>query len=121
MLLMHLSMISIMMLVSFTALYIITSSNIHKTIDESLYRISDFKKNDRFITDINPVFPPMIPADIPQYDPKEDPKGDPVDQEKSEDNQEIFDQRLNGFVIVTDSEYTMVNWITHSLKQMILF
>ncbi len=112
MLLMHLSMISIMMLVSFTALYIITSSNIHKTIDESLYRISDFKKNDRFITDINPVFPPMIPADIPQYDPKEDPKGDPVDQEKSEDNQEIFDQRLNGFVIVTDSEYTMVNWIT---------
>lgn len=109
MLIMHLSMISIMMLISFSALYFITSSNIHKSIDEDLHRISGFKNNDRFLSEVIIIKSPI--EGIYPFEGIYPSKGSYAFAIEDK-NQEIFDQRLSGFVIVTDLNYQMLSWTT---------
>ncbi|WP_461204922.1 sensor histidine kinase [Clostridium sp. DL1XJH146] len=53
---MNLSIIIILMLTSFSSIYIITYNNIHNTINEDLNRISDVKKEFNIGQEVNPLY-----------------------------------------------------------------
>lgn len=46
---MNLGIITLLMIAAFSTIYVVTSSNIYKTINQELYRIVDNKKTDKFI------------------------------------------------------------------------
>lgn len=101
MLLMNMSIITVLMLISFSTIYFITYRNIHDTIRQDLYRVSDFIKIDR------------IPL------PKFDFLGNPIiedsnapDGRDENDGKAFKEERISAFVIETDADYQMVSWLS---------
>lgn len=81
-LLMNLSIISILMLISFSSIYLMTYNNIQGVIRQDLFRIADFHKNERIIP----------------------PKSDPSDK--------FFEERILGFIIETDEQFNRISWLS---------
>ncbi len=101
MLLMNMSIITVLMLISFSTIYFITYRNIHDTIRQDLYRVSDFIKIDR------------IPL------PKFDFFGNPIIEDsnapdgRDENEGKAFkEERISAFVIETDADFQMVSWLS---------
>lgn len=101
MLLMNLSIITVLMLISFSTIYFITYNNVHETIKQDLYRVADFVKIER------------IPL------PKFDFLGNPIseipntaDEHTDKDGKDFKDERISAFVVETDTEFELVSWLS---------
>lgn len=101
MLLMNLSIISILMLLSFSTIYYMTYDNIHKSIRQDLYRVADFIKPDYFS---NPLFDMLIK---PLPNDRFDKFGESNNPEGENDAKNGFDARMNAFVIETDDAFSI--------------
>ncbi len=102
MLLMNLSIISILMLLSFSTIYYMTYDNIHQSIRQDLFRVADFIKPDNFS---KPLFDLLIkPLPNDRFDKFDDSKNP---ESENDDAKNAFDARMNAFVIETDDAFLM--------------
>ncbi len=100
-LLMNLSIISILMLISFSTIYFITSNNIHDAIQQDLFRVADINKNDKIVLPKIDVFGIQVVA--PEFN---------KDEKDINSSDKFSQQRLTGFIIETDESFQMTSWLS---------
>ncbi|GAB6108070.1 sensor histidine kinase [Fusibacter bizertensis] len=102
-LIMNLSIISILMIISFSIIYVMTYNNIHEVIKQDLYRIADFNKNDHIVL---PKFD-LLGGTLP-------PPTEPgiLGNSNSEGKDKFTKERLAAFVIETDKNFSVSSWLS---------
>lgn len=90
MLLMNLAIISVLMLLSFSIIYLMTYNNIQQSIRQDLFRVSDFNNAEL----------PLLIKPLPNVGLND--SNDPFTVNKN-----AFDARMNAFVIETDHDFVM--------------
>lgn len=101
-LLMNLSIISILMLISFSTIYVMTYNNIHEVIRQDLYRIADFNKNDHIVLPKFDLLGGTIAAPTEPNFP----------DNNNNQNDKFAKERLAAFVIETNNEFTLSSWLS---------
>jgi len=101
MLLMNLSIITVLMLISFSTIYIITYNNIHESIRQDLYRVADFIKIERI---------PLPKFDFLGNPITEDPNT--ADEHSDKDSKDFKEERISAFVVETNAEFELVSWLS---------
>lgn len=107
-LILNLSIITVLMLIAFVTIYIVTANDVHQSITRELYRIADFSKHDKPISPQNTSL--LIPSVSVPNESQQNKYGD--NDENHEENQEIFGERMSAFLIRTDQDLTLINWVT---------
>ncbi len=106
-LLMNLSIISILMLVSFSTIYIMTYNNIHQSIRQELFRVADFNKPDSMTRPLLDLLIKPLPSNrFDKFDGTKNEEG------VSKGNMDTFDARMNAFVIETDDAFVMHTYLS---------
>ncbi|MDH8679532.1 HAMP domain-containing sensor histidine kinase [Fusibacter bizertensis] len=103
-LLMNLSIISILMLISFSTIYIMTYNNIHEVIKQDLFRIADFNKSDRIVL---PKFD-LLGGSMPV--PTEPQIAD--NNMNTKENDKLPKERIAAFVIETNKGFKLSSWLS---------
>lgn len=106
-LLMNLSIISILMLVSFSTIYIMTYNNIQQSIRQELFRVADFNKSDSMTRPLlDRLIKPLPNERFDTFDGTNKQDGD------SKDTPDSFNARMNAFVIETDDAFVMRTYMS---------
>ena len=107
-LILNLSIITVLMLIAFITIYIVTANDIHQSVTRELYRIADFNKHDKPLSPENNSL--LIPSVTDPFESQQNKYS--YTEQKNDENQEIFGERMSAFLIRTDQELNLNNWVT---------